>query len=46
VVYCVYGFRVSQDAAAELRNRGISVRVLAGGISAWRAMGAPTVPRS
>jgi Fe-Mn family superoxide dismutase len=46
VVYCVYGFQVSQDAAAGLRQRGVAARVLAGGISAWRAMGAPTVPRS
>jgi Fe-Mn family superoxide dismutase len=46
VVYCVYGFQVSQDAAIELRHRGVAARVLAGGISAWRAMGAPTVPRA
>lgn len=44
VVYCVYGFQVSRDAAVELRRRGIDARVLAGGISAWRAMGGPTVP--
>ena len=39
VVYCVYGFQVSQDAAAELRRRGVRARALAGGIAAWRAMG-------
>lgn len=46
LAYCVYGFQVSRDAVAELRRRGVSARTLAGGISAWRAMGAPTVPNS
>jgi Fe-Mn family superoxide dismutase len=46
VLYCVYGFQVSRDAASELRRRGIPARALAGGISAWRAMGLPTVPKS
>jgi Fe-Mn family superoxide dismutase len=44
VVYCVYGFQVGKDAAAELRRRGVRARALAGGISAWRAMGGGTVP--
>ena len=42
VVYCVYGFQVSGDAAAELRKRGIDAVALAGGIGAWRADGLPT----
>ncbi|WP_395458759.1 Fe-Mn family superoxide dismutase [Azospirillum melinis] len=46
LAYCVYGFQVSRDAVAELRRRGVSARTLAGGIAAWRAMGAPTVPKA
>ena len=44
VAYCVYGFQVSGDAVAELRRRGYDARNLAGGIAAWHAIGAPTVP--
>ncbi len=44
VVYCKYGGWVSQDTAAALRDQGIEAHGLAGGISAWRAMGYPTVP--
>jgi Fe-Mn family superoxide dismutase len=44
VVYCVYGFWVSQEAVAALRKRGVDARYLAGGIAAWHAMGGPTVP--
>ena len=44
VLYCVYGFQVSRDSVAELRRRGIDARALAGGIAAWRASGAPTIP--
>ncbi|WP_436118272.1 Fe-Mn family superoxide dismutase [Phyllobacterium sp. LjRoot231] len=44
IVYCVYGFQVSGDAVAELRRRGINARALSGGIAAWHAIGAPTVP--
>jgi Fe-Mn family superoxide dismutase len=44
IVYCVYGFQVSGDAVAELRRRGIEARALSGGIAAWHAIGAPTVP--
>ncbi|NNH33547.1 superoxide dismutase [Rhizobium sp. SEMIA 4085] len=44
VVYCLYGFQVSGDASAELRHRGFDARILAGGIAAWHAIGAPTVP--
>mgnify|MGYP001799795414 CR=1 FL=1 len=41
VVYCMYGFWVSQKAAAELREHGVDARSLAGGITSWRAMGLP-----
>lgn len=44
VVYCVYGFQVSGDAVAELRRRGFNAVMLSGGIAAWHAIGAPTVP--
>lgn len=44
VVYCMYGFWVSQDTAAALRRRGLDVLSLEGGITAWRAMGWPTTP--
>ena len=44
VVYCMYGFWVSQDTAAALRARGLDVLSLEGGILAWRAMGHPTTP--
>ncbi|QEL21599.1 superoxide dismutase [Bosea sp. F3-2] len=44
VAYCVYGFQVSGDAVAELRRRGLDACSLAGGIAAWHAIGAPTVP--
>jgi Fe-Mn family superoxide dismutase len=44
VVYCLYGFWVSEDTAAALRAKGIKASVLDGGISAWRAMGLPTEP--
>lgn len=44
VAYCVYGFQVSGDAVAELRRRGLDAYALAGGIAAWHAIGAPTVP--
>ena len=44
VAYCVYGFQVSGEATAELRRQGIDARALAGGITAWHAMGGPTVP--
>ncbi|WP_353002936.1 Fe-Mn family superoxide dismutase [Mesorhizobium sp. M0761] len=44
IVYCVYGFQVSGDAVAELRRRGIDASALSGGIAAWHAIGAPTVP--
>jgi Fe-Mn family superoxide dismutase len=42
VAYCLYGFQVSQNAAAELRRQGVDARSLAGGIAAWRASGYAT----
>lgn len=42
VVYCMYGFWVSQKAAQELREQGVDARSLTGGITAWRAMGFPS----
>ena len=42
VVYCMYGFWVSQKVAEELRSRGLDARSLVGGIAAWRAMGLPS----
>ncbi|MEL7300030.1 MAG: Fe-Mn family superoxide dismutase [Pseudomonadota bacterium] len=44
VVYCMYGFWVSQKAAKQLREHGVDARSLAGGITAWRAMGLPSTP--
>ncbi|WP_207480772.1 Fe-Mn family superoxide dismutase [Arenibaculum pallidiluteum] len=46
VVHCAYGFDIGHDAGVALRRRGFDVRVLSGGISTWRAMGAPTVPKA
>jgi Fe-Mn family superoxide dismutase len=45
VAYCVYGFQVSRDPVAALRRLGYDARTLAGGIAAWHAIGAPTVPK-
>ncbi|MDH3695088.1 MAG: rhodanese-like domain-containing protein [Gammaproteobacteria bacterium] len=42
VVYCAYGFWVSQDAAAELREHGYDAKLLEGGVAAWNAMDYPT----
>ena len=44
VVYCKYGFWVSQDTAKALRDCGYDAHVLQGGISAWRGMGLATEP--
>ena len=40
-VYCICGFQVSGNAVTELRKRGYDARALAGGITAWRAIGGP-----
>lgn len=45
VAYCVYGFQVSRDAVAILREFGVDARTLAGGIASWHAIGAPTIPK-
>jgi len=44
VVYCICGFQVSGTAVTELRERGYDARALAGGITAWHAIGGTTVP--
>src|SRR5262244_3198283 len=43
-VYCICGFQVSGTAVTELRRRGYHARALVGGITAWHAIGGPTVP--
>jgi Fe-Mn family superoxide dismutase len=43
-VYCICGFQVSGTAVTELRRRGYDARALIGGITAWHAVGGPTVP--
>jgi Fe-Mn family superoxide dismutase len=43
-VYCIAGFQVSGGAVTELRRRGYDARAVVGGITAWHAIGAPTVP--
>jgi Fe-Mn family superoxide dismutase len=45
VAYCLYGFQISQNAAAALRQHGVDARSLAGGIATWRASGHTTEPR-
>ncbi|WP_299662625.1 rhodanese-like domain-containing protein [uncultured Ruegeria sp.] len=42
VVYCMYGFWVSQKVAEELRAFGFDARSLEGGITARCAMGLPS----
>ena len=44
VVYCAYGFWVSDDAAQELRTLGYDAKTLQGGVAAWSAMGYATTP--
>ncbi len=46
VVYCLRGKKLSQGAAAILRDAGVQTETLAGGIVAWRDAGAPLVPVS
>jgi Fe-Mn family superoxide dismutase len=43
-VYCICGFQVSGTAVTDLRQRGYNARALEGGITAWHAIGGPTVP--
>jgi Fe-Mn family superoxide dismutase len=44
VVYCICGFQVSGKAVTELRRQGYNARALAGGITAWHAIGGATLP--
>jgi Fe-Mn family superoxide dismutase len=44
VVYCIYGFQVSGEAACALRAQGLNAHRLAGGLAAWRAMAQPLAP--
>jgi len=46
VIACKHGQERSQMATAELRERGIDARVLAGGFEAWCAEGLPVINRS
>lgn len=46
VIYCKKGFKISQGAAALLRNEGIDAEVLEGGQFAWRDAGLPMVDAS
>ncbi len=46
VVYCQRGLKISQGAAAWLRQAGTPAEALAGGIEAWRDAGLPLVPVS
>jgi len=39
VIYCMFGFQVSQQATTLLRQHGYNARLLSGGIAAWRAAG-------
>jgi len=39
IVYCVKGGSVSQSVRASLKDRGLSVRYIEGGITAWKAQG-------
>lgn len=43
VIYCQKGLKISQGAAALLRNRGVAAEVLEGGQFAWRDAGLPMV---
>ena len=43
VVYCQRGLKISQGAAALLRNRGVRAEVLEGGQFAWRDAALPMV---
>jgi Fe-Mn family superoxide dismutase len=39
LVYCVYGFHVGCGVTAALRKEGFDARYIAGGLSAWKAIG-------
>ena len=44
VIYCQKGKKISQGAAALLRDHGIHTEVLVGGHFAWRDAGEPLIP--
>ncbi len=44
VIYCQKGKKISQGAAALLRDRGIQTEILVGGHFGWRDAGQPLVP--
>ncbi len=46
IVICQKGLKLSQGAAAILRNEGIAAESLEGGIFAWRDAGEPLIPAS
>lgn len=46
VIYCQKGLKLSQGAAAVLRDCGIAAETLRGGIAVWREAGLPLVPKS
>ncbi len=43
IVYCQKGLKISQGAAAVLRNKGVKAEVLEGGYFGWRDAGLPLV---
>jgi Fe-Mn family superoxide dismutase len=45
VVFCAYGFHVGCGTAAVLRKAGFDARYMAGGHSAWKAIGGPVTLR-
>ncbi|MDF1777389.1 MAG: sulfurtransferase/chromate resistance protein [Rhizobiaceae bacterium] len=45
VIYCKKGLKLSQGAAAILRDQGLQVETLEGGIVRWREAGLPLVPQ-
>lgn len=46
IVYCEKGLKISQGAAAWLRQAGAAADALAGGFQAWKAAGLPLVPQA
>jgi Fe-Mn family superoxide dismutase len=46
LLYCNFGLSVSQDAVAALRQKGIDAAIVGCGMAGWRAIGAPTAPKS
>ena len=46
VVFCAYGFHVGCGIAAALRKAGFDARYMAGGHSAWKAIGGEIILRA